>query len=216
MLKSFALGMCHSALLLAAASAARSVTWTELPRPVQVRLQSAVPAPASFPQFLERLNEVHRQRVREGDLDHLVFYALQSSHFTRLPPIEPAVSARALVDAVPASSRGDFLDRGELDLSLVPAAVRARTRDLLRAVDGRDPDPRLGYFRQLVSSVFPPGGAREPALLREYLRAMRFLYKKEFVAQRAANAADAVATLYRSRGLSTDTAVEAGYVVHLG
>jgi hypothetical protein len=45
---------------------------------------------------------------------------------------------------------------------------------------------------------------------------MRFLYEKEFVAQRAANAPEAVAELYRSRGLSTDTAVEAGYLVYVG
>ena len=45
---------------------------------------------------------------------------------------------------------------------------------------------------------------------------MRFLYQKEFVAQREASPAAAVAELYRRRGLSTDTAVEAGYVVHLG
>ena len=43
---------------------------------------------------------------------------------------------------------------------------------------------------------------------------MRFIYQKEFVAQRAG--ADAVAALYRTRGLSTDTAVEAGYVVYNG
>ena len=45
---------------------------------------------------------------------------------------------------------------------------------------------------------------------------MRFVYEKEFVAQRSAKPADAVADLYRSRGLSTDTAVEAGYVVSIG
>ena len=45
---------------------------------------------------------------------------------------------------------------------------------------------------------------------------MRFVYEKEFVAQRAAAPAQAVADLYRSRGLSTDTAVEAGYLVSIG
>ncbi len=57
---------------------------------------------------------------------------------------------------------------------------------------------------------------RAPALAREYLRVMRFVYQKEFVAQRSSRPADAVADLYRSRGLSTDTAVEAGYVVSIG
>jgi hypothetical protein len=45
---------------------------------------------------------------------------------------------------------------------------------------------------------------------------MQFVYDKEFVAQRSAQADQAVADLYRTRGLSTDTAVEAGYVVYLG
>jgi hypothetical protein len=45
---------------------------------------------------------------------------------------------------------------------------------------------------------------------------MRFVYEKEFVAQRSANPSVAVAELYRTRGLSTDTAVEAGYVVYNG
>ncbi len=43
---------------------------------------------------------------------------------------------------------------------------------------------------------------------------MKFVYDKEFVAQRAGP--DAVAELYRARGLSTDTAIEAGYVVYNG
>jgi hypothetical protein len=43
---------------------------------------------------------------------------------------------------------------------------------------------------------------------------MKFVYDKEFVAQRTGP--DAVADLYRARGLSTDTAVEAGFVVYNG
>jgi hypothetical protein len=65
-----------------------------------------------------------------------------------------------------------------------------------------------------VQATFPDRRQREAAMLREYLRAMRFVYQKEFVAQPAGAAA--VAELYRARGLSTDTAVEAGYVVHTG
>src|SRR4030095_13068624 len=53
-------------------------------------------------------------------------------------------------------------------------------------------------------------------LIREYVRVMRFIYQKEFVAQRSEQPSTAVAELYRTRGLSTDTAVEAGYVVYLG
>jgi SAM-dependent methyltransferase len=126
------------------------------------------------------------------------------------------LSARALVDVLAASERTVYLDQGSADPGRVPANVRTRARDLLRDLDSKDQDPRIVYFRQLAAAALPRGAERETALLREYLRAMRFLYQKEFVAPRAQDAAGAVAALYRSRGLSTDTAVEAGYVVHLG
>jgi hypothetical protein len=207
-------------LALAAAipivAAARPVTWAELQSPVHARLETAGVSSSSFPAFLDRLNRTHAERVREGDLDHLVFYCLQSTHFTRQRPIEPALSARALVDDLPETDRAAYLERGTADLLHVPAAVTARTRDLLRTLDSGDRDPRLVYFRQLAEAALPKGAGRETAVLREYLRAMRFLYQKEFVAQRAPDAADAVASLYRSRGLSTDTAIEAGYTVRLG
>jgi hypothetical protein len=85
-----------------------------------------------------------------------------------------------------------------------------------RALDSQDRDPRLAYFRALVNMSTAGRRERAALLAREYQRAMRFLYEKEFVAQRAAHPAEAVAELYRTRGLSTDTAVEAGYVVYLG
>ena len=50
--------------------------------------------------------------MHEGDLDHLVFYALQSTHFTKLPPIEPALSAKTLVQALDPAERDGFL-RGQ-------------------------------------------------------------------------------------------------------
>jgi SAM-dependent methyltransferase len=85
---------------------------------------------------------------------------------------------------------------------------------LVAAIDSPATDPRLEYFRAIVQAAAPSADRREDMLTREYLRAMRFLYEKEFVAQQAG--ADAVAALYRTRGLSTDTAVEAGYLVYLG
>ena len=204
------------AAAISIAAAARPVTWGDLPAAVHARLAAAGVSSSSFPAWLDRLAVTHRQRVREGDLDHLVFYLLQSAHFTRQPPIEPALSALALVQGLGDADRDAYLRQGSADLSRVPAPVRARARDLLHALDARDRDPRLVYFRELAAAALPKGAARETALLGEYVRAMRFLYEKEFVAQRGPDAPDAVASLYRTRGLSTDTAVEAGYVVHLG
>ena len=218
-LRRSAFGLILGCALLTAASGAQppvSPAWNDLPPAARDRLGAAGVSPPGLPDYLARLHRVHAQRVREGDLDHLVFYLLQSTHFTRQPPIEPALSARALVDALPPRDRDAYLQQGGTDVRPVSAAVRTRARDLLHALDSRDRDPRVVYFRQLMAAALPRGEARETALLREYLRAMRFLYQKEFVAQRAPDAADAVASLYRSRGLSTDTAVEAGYLVHLG
>ena len=94
--------------------------------------------------------------------------------------------------------------------------MTARVAALLRALEKPGSDVRLMYFGSLVESAFPDRNQRQERLTREYFRAMRFVYEKEFVAQRAPAPAAAVAELYRTRGLSTDTAVEAGYVVSLG
>jgi SAM-dependent methyltransferase len=209
-------GRLALAAAISVAAAAQPLRWSDLSPPIQARLGHAGVTAGSFDGFVERLNRTHGQRVREGDLDHLVHYLLQSTHFTGQAPIEPALSARALVESLSPADRAAYLEQGRCDPARVSAAVRTRAGDLFRALDSHDQDRRLVYFRELADTALPQGTGREAALLREYLRAMRFLYKKEFVAQRAGNAADAVALLYQSRGLSTDTAVEAGFVVYIG
>jgi hypothetical protein len=194
------------------AGAAR-IAWEDA-APLRARLEKHGITQAAFPSYVERLRESHARRVREGDLDHLVFYLLQSTHFTRRPPIEPALSAKALVEGLAPAARDRFLGSPAAPEPAVPGPVRARLAALLDALDSPSRDPRLSYFRTLVHDTFPDRRTRGAALLREYLRAMRFIYHKEFVAQPAGAAA--VAELYRARGLSTDTAVEAGFVVHTG
>ncbi len=191
--------LCAFTAFLALQASARTIpiTWQDV-APVQQRLEARGITAATFPSYVERLRADNARRVREGDLDHLIFYALQSTHFTKLPPIEPALSAKA------------FVENG----TRIPPDVQPRIRALLNAIESRSEDPRLIYFRALVHSTFANENEREHALLDEYRRAMKFVYEKEFVAQR--QGADAVADLYRARGLSTDTAVEAGYVVYNG
>ena len=194
---------------------ARRVTWGDV-APVASRLQSSGIGPREFPAYVERIHRENLRRVREGDLDHLVFYLLQSTRFTTVPPIEPALSAKALVDSLNPSRRDEFLNDSVLDVARVPAAVRSRIDALERALDKPGDDARLRYFKELVSEAVPKQTDVKAALASEYRRAMRFVYQKEFVAQKAQHPATAVADLYRTRGLSTDTAVEAGYLVHLG
>jgi hypothetical protein len=199
------------------------ITWQDV-APVHARLQADGITSATFTSYVERVRVANARRVREGDLDHLVFYLLQSTRFTSLPPIEPALSAKALVDSLDPRDREAFFRNPATALARVPAPVTARAAALLRALESSHRDQRLAYFRALANAAFPlrlrsrqgDGRRREQALLGEYLRAMKFLYEKEFIAQRSARGADAVAELYRTRGLSTDTAVEAGFLVYQG
>ena len=201
-----------------AGGANRRIAWSDV-TPVRSFLEKRGLDAASFSSYVERLHEANLRRVIEGDLDHLIFYVLQSTRFTRLPPIEPALSAKALVeslDALDARERAAFLASGRIAGDRVLPDVRARVRAFVVALDAPSDDPRIAIFKALLTSLKVPRGEREARVTREYVRAMRFVYEKEFIAQRMRNAAEAVADLYRTRGLSTDTAVEAGYLVHSG
>jgi hypothetical protein len=192
---------------------ATRITWEDA-APLRARLEQQGITQAAFPSYVERLRENHASRMREGDLDHLVFYLLQSTHFTSLPAIEPALSAKGLVDSLDSAEREAFLRASRVPAARIPPGVRSRAAALIRALDSSDHDARLTYFRSLAQAAFPVARKREDVILGEYARAMRFVYEKEFIAQRAGP--DAVVELYRARGLSTDTAVEAGYVVYTG
>ena len=191
------------------------LTWEDT-APLRDRLEATGVTSEGFAARLKEIRESNAGRVREGDLDHLVFYLLQSTRFTAQSPIEPALSAKALVDELDPPEKQAFLRNPGAATSHVPAAVRSRAAAMLRALDFSDRDARLAYFRSLVKTAFPERAGREAAIVREYLRVMKFVYEKEFVAQRSARGPDAVADLYRTRGLSTDTSVEAGFLVHQG
>jgi len=197
-----------------ARTAVRRITWEDV-GPLRGRLDAAGLTDTSFAPFVERVHASNLRRVHEGDLDHLVFYALQSTHFTTLPPIEPALSAKAFVAGLADADRDRFLREGVAPTTSIPSSAKARLDAMVRALRQPSTDPRLTYFRDLASTSFGADD-REEQLTREYVRVMRFVYRKEFVAARTARPDEAVADLYRARGLSTDTEVEAGYLVYLG
>jgi SAM-dependent methyltransferase len=215
----FSAAIASLLLLVAVADAqritARRIAWDDLAA-LHGYLQKRGLVATTFASFVDRTRAENERRVREGDLDHLIFYLLQSTDIEKLAPIEPALSAKALVDAMDEAARQAFLRGEPAPPKAIPRAADERiTRGLATLQDG-PADPRRDYFRDLVRTVFPSSGDRLAGVRREYLRAMRFVYQKEFVAQRAERPADAVAELYRARGLSTDTAVEAGFVVSEG
>jgi hypothetical protein len=187
-------------------------SWDDL-APVQAYLTRRGITAESLERVLARTHAEHAARMREGDLDHLVFYMLQSTRFTRRPPIEPALSARALVDGLEPERRAALLTGPAIPDVALPPAVQARIQDLASYLDAPSRDERRIFFSQLVHAAFPDGRGRQAALGREYLRTMRFIYQKEFLAPRGAAGSAVVHDLYRERGLSTDTAVESGFVI---
>jgi hypothetical protein len=224
-------------VVMATIAAARApIAWLDVPASVRVLLEARGLSPEGFGTFVERVRATTARRVREGQLDHVIFYALQSTRFTTLPPIEPALSAKALADSLDPDTRTRFrADPLAVPLSNIPRPVERRLAALIAAFDKLDTagadtrnvnkretgkhakdsadDARLRLFGQVVNSAFGSRDERRAGLLQAYLRAMRFLYEKEFETQATRQQ---VENLYQTRGLSTDTAVEAGYLVHLG
>ena len=103
-----------------------------------------------------------------------------------LPPIEPALSARAFVEALDADRGGGSARGADVADGRVPAAARGRARCSRRS---RDAPPPTAAWPTSRDSSDGRRAAQDPgraALAREYIRAMRFLYQKEFVAQRPA------------------------------
>ena len=219
----FTSAFTHSALSIVLALAVLhaqdgrvSPTWPDL-APLHRQLDARGIGEAAFPAYLDRLRQTHAARVREGDLDHLIFYLLQSQAFTTLPAIEPALSAKALVEGFEVKEREAFLRTGAASVARVPEGVRARIGALLRALGAPSRDERILYFGELVQATFPQaGGSRHRPVAR--VPAGDALRLSEGVRRPAVGStpAEAIAELYRSRGLSTDTAVEAGYVVSIG
>jgi SAM-dependent methyltransferase len=139
---------------------------------------------------LAAIERESKRRMLEGEGDHMIHYALQSERFTKLPRVEPALSARAYVET-----------------GAIPADAEAR----LKAFSRTEPyEERHVYFRTVAED--------EAQVEQHYRRSMRFLYEKEWVSRSKHGAArrDYVAGLYQTRAHSTDSRPEADYAIHAG
>ncbi len=208
-----ALGIALS--LAAVADEPRPVRWDDLLPAVQRRLAVLGGTARAFDGFRADHARRTQARLREGDLDALIYYALQSTRFTGEPPIEPAISAKSFAESLDDDQRARWLSGQTIPAARVPAAASRRLSALAAALSQPSTDSRLSIFRDVVRRE--PGGQSAIAwLAAEYVRVMRFLYEKEFIVAPHPDSAARVAALYRERGLSTDSAVEAGYLVSLG
>jgi SAM-dependent methyltransferase len=190
----------------------RPIEYSDLPAEIRQRVAVDGLSEQRFPEYVRQLETETERRVAEGEREHLIHFALQTSRFTTRPGIEPAVSARRFVEHLTEADRRRFLDDAAyVPPSGWPAAERARVADVLAALARNTADARLSYFRHLRAT-----GDRSlsvDALYTDYVRVARFLYKKEFASDgTAAN----IAPLYHSRPHSVDTQIEAGFGVYLG
>jgi len=151
----------------------------------------------------------------------LIFFLLQSSRFTVQPRIEPALSAYEFVQSLSETDRAQFLAEGSTFLPAtekIPRSVKTRIADFSKALktNRKLDDERLSYFDNLLRKTGQVTQAIEPQLALEYIRAMRFLYRKEFASRLIASkdVAAFVASLYQTRGHSTDTQIEANFAVY--
>lgn len=207
-------------ILLLCAGAALAVQAEPAPAKTFIRLNDVVPAlrerlsgaalsETAFDDYVASLTRETEARERAGEYEHLIYFLLQSQRFTGEPRIEPARSAYELLHGA---------DMAQAGMLAPPPAVGRRITDFLRALQATPRDARLAYFKQFLERTAPAGVPLPEQLGSQYVRVMRFLYQKEFLAQGLADPQQReafLAALYQKRGHSTDTQIEANFAVHM-
>jgi hypothetical protein len=157
----------------------QTVQYSDLAPAVQRLLQGKGIDGTNFAGHVADIERSTAERERDGENDHLIFYVLQSKEFTKSARLEPALCAKQYVESGTISKQ-------------------AQTRMAQFAAAAADTE-RLAYFRSLL----PRGNSLE-YLRKEYARAMKSLYAKEFGDK---------PNYYQSRGHSTDSQVTANYAL---
>ena len=163
--------MCRIALALVIST----ISWQDLSFYAQKLAVELGFKPASFAQSVETIRSRNSARLREGEIDHLIFYLLQSTEFTSVPSINPAVAA------------------------VNDAAVRSRMSDLVRALIKPSSERQ-----QYVATLLPPSHP-EAFLEREFSRVLKWIHDKEVGCRSAESPQSCIAALYTTRGHSSDT-----------
>ena len=145
------LGLC-----LVAPVNAQATRWQDFPPQLQQWLKSKQLAELSFENYLTSINQQTEAREKDGEFDHLIFFALQSKLFTDLPKIEPAQSAYEFVNSLKPDERVRYLGEAQnyfpASFSL-PEAVKNRLQVFSRALSKSKADERLEYFQQFLEKT---------------------------------------------------------------
>jgi hypothetical protein len=155
--------------------------------------------------WVDRRNVEIRARIAKGDEDSVVNLMLYGTRFTRWP--------RATPDAIAASAVAVPLDR----------VMEGRVVDLATAIESPGGDERLQFARQVVERHGIDVGASSRDATRRYLIELRSRvlsenegYMRRMAAIPAADGSQqraAHATLYRDRGLSSDTSLRINFAL---
>lgn len=165
--------------------------------PPALRDPAAADADAGWAAWVKRRDAELRSRRARGDEDSVVNLMLYGTTFTRRPRATPeAIGTPAAV-------------------ARVDDVMEGRVMDLVMAIERPGDDERLRFARQVIERQGIDVGPRSRDAARRYLRELRsrLLSENERSLQRLADAAAtdesqrraAYATLYRDRGLSSDT-----------
>lgn len=197
----------------------RPIRYEDIPAGLHETLNRQGITRDDFDGYITNLNRRTAERETVGENDHLIYFALQSERFTRRPRVEPALSAAEFVRRLSAEEKVPYLKEPLFipPVERLPATAAERFKDFINALNEPGADERFNYFRRFITREKLPADSSFQYLYRQYARAMRFLYEKEFAAREIADPkslAAYVAPLYQDRGHSTDTQVEANFAVH--
>ena len=163
----------------------------------------------SWSDWMQQRDASIRARLARGDEDSVVNLMLYGTSFTRRPRATPEAIAASRTDATLA----DVMD--------------GRLQDLVEAVEGVESvggpsgDERVAFARHVIERQGLAAAPRSRASVRAYLLGLRsrVLADNDRYSNRAATAGNeadrraAGATLYRDRGLSTDSSLRVDFVL---
>jgi CheR methyltransferase, SAM binding domain len=196
------------------------LVFTDIPQQLCAWLEAQGVNAGNFSARIGSINEDTERREVRGEYDHLIYFLLQSQTFTQHPRIEPALSSREFVNSLNDGERRKYLAEGSDYLpsnEMMPKPARARMMDFIKAIGRQSADERLNYCKSLLSQTTNSSTPVNQHLYAEYARSMKFLYLKEFASRAIKKEQHAayIGSLYRDRGHSTDTQIEANYAVYV-
>lgn len=197
----------------------KNIKWGDLPEAFQKWCQTRQLTEIGFEQLVRSIHQQTVERELKGEYDHLIHFALQSNRFTKQPRIEPAISSYEFVQSLSEAERTRYLnDEVYVPKPLtLPSVVTLRLRAFIDALKNFSTDERIVYFQRFIAQTLTRDESKLDRLSREYARAMKFLYRKEFHSRSIKTTEELteyVASLYQNRGHSTDTQFEANYALY--